>query len=70
MSYKASGLKAWAIQRVTAIYLAVFFVVLLGKSHRLANFTPFLHPEGWWKLLGTMGVIYVAFEGFEVILSE
>lgn len=31
MSRKASGLKAWAIQRVTAIYLAVFFVVLLGK---------------------------------------
>lgn len=31
MSRRASGLKAWAIQRATALYLAVFFVVLLGK---------------------------------------
>lgn len=31
MSRRASGLKAWAIQRVTALYLAGFFVVLLGK---------------------------------------
>ena len=33
---------------------------------RIANFKPFM-PNGWWKLLGSMGVIYVAFEGFEVI---
>ncbi len=43
-------------------------VVLLLNPHRLANFTPFLNqPGGWLRLLGTMGVIYVAFEGFEVI---
>ena len=33
---------------------------------RFGNFTPFL-PEGWGVLLVTMGFIYVAFEGFEVI---
>ncbi len=31
MSRKASGLKAWAIQRGTAIYLALFFLYLLLK---------------------------------------
>jgi basic amino acid/polyamine antiporter, APA family len=43
-------------------------VVAIAQPERLANFDPFLQqPAGWWKLLGTMGVIYVAFEGFEVI---
>ncbi|MFW5841419.1 MAG: amino acid permease, partial [Planctomycetota bacterium] len=36
------------------------------NPERIANFQPFM-PHGWWKLLGAMGVIYVAFEGFEVI---
>ena len=45
----------------------VGIVVAIADPGRLANFRPFLHPDGWWKLLGTMGVIYVAFEGFEVI---
>lgn len=31
MSRRASGLKAWAIQRATAVYLTFFFTVLLGK---------------------------------------
>ena len=31
MSYKASGLKAWAIQRVSAIYIGVMFIYLIGK---------------------------------------
>jgi succinate dehydrogenase / fumarate reductase membrane anchor subunit len=30
MSRKASGLKAWAIQRVTAIYVALFSIYLLA----------------------------------------
>jgi len=33
---------------------------------RMRNFQPFL-PNGWGVLLVTMGFIYVAFEGFEVI---
>lgn len=31
MSYKASGLKAWVIQRVSAMYIGLMFVYLLGK---------------------------------------
>ena len=45
----------------------VGIVVAVAQPDRLANFKPFIHPDGWWKLLGVMGVIYVAFEGFEVI---
>ncbi len=30
MSRKASGLKAWAIQRLTAVYIALFSLYLLG----------------------------------------
>ena len=46
---------------------AVGVVVALADPQRVANFKPFIHPDGWWKLVGVMGVIYVAFEGFEVI---
>ena len=43
-------------------------IVACADPQRLANFRPFLDEDGgWWRLLGTMGVIYVAFEGFEVI---
>jgi len=46
----------------------VGLIVVVVEPQRLANFQPFLSEEGsWWRLLGTMGVIYVAFEGFEVI---
>ena len=46
---------------------AVGIIVAAAEPQRLDNFKPFIHPDGWWKLLGVMGVIYVAFEGFEVI---
>ncbi len=42
------------------------FVVVLKDPQRLTNFQPFL-PNGWSRLLMTMGFTYVAFEGFEVI---
>ena len=41
------------------------FVVIKDPS-RLQNFQPFL-PNGWAKLLITMGFTYVAFEGYEII---
>ncbi len=41
-------------------------IVTILDPGRLANFTPFL-PNGWSKLLVTMGFTYVAFEGYEVI---
>ena len=44
----------------------VGIVVAVQDPSRLRNFTPFL-PYGWSRLLVTMGFIYVAFEGFEVI---
>jgi APA family basic amino acid/polyamine antiporter len=53
----------------------IIFVVSIGvvgvitaikDPSRLENFTPFM-PQGWTKLLVTMGFTYVAFEGFEVI---
>jgi len=45
---------------------AVGLFVLIRDPSRLQNFRDFM-PHGWWKMLGTMGAIYVAFEGFEVI---
>ena len=45
----------------------VGLVTFLFDPGRIENFTPFIHEDGWWKVLGAMGLIYVAFEGFEVI---
>jgi len=45
---------------------AVGVVVAFRDPARLLNFKPFL-PQGWSRLLVTMGFTYVAFEGFEVI---
>jgi amino acid transporter/nucleotide-binding universal stress UspA family protein len=54
-------------QTVTLAFIALVGIgtAILDPS-RLANFQPFL-PNGWDKLLITMGFTYVAFEGFEVI---
>jgi amino acid transporter/nucleotide-binding universal stress UspA family protein len=41
-------------------------VIALFRPERIENFQPFM-PRGWFRLMGAMGVIYVAFEGFEVI---
>lgn len=41
--------------------------VFITDPQRIENFEPFIHPEGWTNILVTMGFIYVAFEGFEVI---
>ncbi len=42
------------------------FIVVSKDPSRLQNFKPFM-PNGWGKLLVTMGFTYVAFEGYEVI---
>lgn len=63
MSRRASGLKAWAIQRVTAVYLAVFFIFLLGKFS--------LSPPASqldWRLWVADPVIGIAFMVFIVAL--
>ncbi|MBT3278380.1 MAG: amino acid permease [Phycisphaerales bacterium] len=51
---------------VVAIGIAGAVQFFLDPS-RIENFQPFLGSGDWIGLLGTMGVIYVAFEGFEVI---
>jgi APA family basic amino acid/polyamine antiporter len=54
--------------------LALAFIAMVGfwvvfqDPSRLKNFSPFL-PNGWDKILITMGFTYVAFEGFEVIVQ-
>jgi amino acid transporter len=40
--------------------------IVIFHPERLANFHDFM-PKGWWSLAIAMGVIYVAFEGYEVI---
>ena len=54
-------------QTVTLAFIALVGIgTAISDPGRLANFQPFL-PNGWDKLLITMGFTYVAFEGFEVI---
>ncbi len=54
-------------QMVFVAAIAVVGVVTaVVCPERIANFRPFM-PRGWLRLLGSMGAIYVAFEGFEVI---
>jgi APA family basic amino acid/polyamine antiporter len=54
-------------QTVSLAFIAlVGIATAIADPARLANFQPFL-PNGWDKLLITMGFTYVAFEGFEVI---
>ncbi|MBW1789172.1 MAG: amino acid permease [Deltaproteobacteria bacterium] len=54
-------------QTVTLAFIALVGIwTAVTDPSRLENFRPFL-PNGWDKLLITMGFTYVAFEGFEVI---
>jgi len=45
---------------------AVGLGVAVWHPERMTNFQPFM-PAGWSRLLVTMGLTYVAFEGYEVI---
>jgi amino acid transporter/nucleotide-binding universal stress UspA family protein len=54
-------------QTIFVVVIGVVGVIVTIKDpSRLENFTPFL-PEGWARILATMGFTYVAFEGYEVI---
>ena len=54
-------------QTATLLFIAAAGIwVAVSDPERLKNFEPFM-PNGWDKLLITMGFTYVAFEGFEVI---
>jgi len=57
-----------ALQMLFVLGIGVAGMVTFARhGERLANFQPLFTDAGWLALLGTMGVIYVAFEGFEVI---
>ncbi len=54
-------------QTLTLLVVALAgLVIAIHNPTRFENFQPFL-PAGWGRILVTMGFIYVAFEGFEVI---
>lgn len=54
-------------QTAFMVFIGVMgIIVAIRDPSRLENFKPFL-PNGWTKLLITMGFTYVAFEGYEVI---
>ncbi len=54
-------------QTAFMIFIGITGIIVAVKDpSRLENFKPFL-PNGWSKLLVTMGFTYVAFEGYEVI---
>ncbi len=54
-------------QTITLAIVAIAgFVTIFRQPSRLENFTPFL-PQGWGKIIVTMGFTYIAFEGYEVI---
>jgi len=54
-------------QTITLAIIAIAGLVTVFRlPSRLENFTPFL-PNGWGKVIVTMGFTYIAFEGYEVI---
>jgi succinate dehydrogenase / fumarate reductase membrane anchor subunit len=61
VSRKASGLKAWALQRGTAIYLALFFVYLVGTL-LLAAPTDEAAWRAWWShpVMSVAALVFVA----------
>jgi basic amino acid/polyamine antiporter, APA family len=55
-------------QMAFVLFIAVVGIITAALNpERIQNFTPFIHHDGWMNILVTMGFIYVAFEGFEVI---
>jgi amino acid transporter len=60
---------------ITALKIAILlviitggFMVMSGDSAPSNAYTPFM-PEGWLGLVGAMGLTFVAFEGYEVIVQ-
>jgi amino acid transporter/nucleotide-binding universal stress UspA family protein len=54
-------------QTLTLLLVAILGIwKAISDPARFQNFDPFLN-NGWLPIMGTMGMIYVAFEGYEVI---
>jgi len=53
---------------ILVVVVAGGLVVMWGKSDPLSAYSPFM-PAGWMGLFGAMGLTFVAFEGYEVIVQ-
>jgi amino acid transporter len=60
---------------ITGLKIAILLVVvtfglriILGSSNNISSFTPFF-PQGLGGLLSAMGITFVAFEGYEIIVQ-
>lgn len=62
----AGSIMALGQTAVLAIIGIIGVIAAVTDPSRLANFQPFL-PNGWGKILVTMGFTYIGFEGYEVI---
>jgi amino acid transporter len=75
VNYRGAGNMGRLEIIVTALKIAILIVViaggfmaLSGNSDPLGSYQPFM-PEGWLGLIGAMGLTFVAFEGYEVIVQ-
>ena len=75
LNYQSAGDTGRLEIIVTSLKIAVLVVVvgfglwmIAGKAEPTAAFTPFL-PEGGLGLLGAMGLTFIAFEGYEIIVQ-
>ena len=66
MSWRASGLRAWLLQRVSAVYMAIFLVYFLG----VISFCPPKSYADWqgWMTSTTMSLATALF--FLLLLSH
>lgn len=53
---------------ILVVVVAAGFVAVAGQTDPLERYTPFM-PEGFLGLLGAMGLTFIAFEGYEVIVQ-
>jgi len=75
LNYRSAGEAGQIEIFVTGLKIAVLLVIvafglgtLLGREDPVAAFTPFM-PEGGLGLLGAMGLTFIAFEGYEIIVQ-
>jgi amino acid transporter len=75
VNYRGAGNTGRLEIIITALKVAILIVVvaggfmaMTGNSDPLAAYQPFM-PQGWMGLIGAMGLTFVAFEGYEVIVQ-
>jgi APA family basic amino acid/polyamine antiporter len=75
VNYKGAGDTGKLEIIITAFKVAILlviigggFIAIAGNSDPIAAYQPFM-PAGWSGLIGAMGLTFVAFEGYEVIVQ-